>query len=365
MKQLRFLLKKEFLQIWRNQLMLRSMLMMPIIQLILLPWAATFEQKNINLAVIDNDKSTYSSNLIQKITSSGYFKLVDYSEAYNQGIQTLDNNSADILLQIPNHFENNFVNEEPVSLMITVNAVNGQKATIGFSYLSQIVNSYNRELLSTPIGGIELKPYYKYNENMSYQFFMVPGVLVILLTAIGGMLSSMNIVREKEIGTMEQMNVTPVSKPIFILSKLIPFWVIGLTLLTIGMFIAWLIYGLIPMGHFFDIYIYAFLYLVAFTGFGLMISNFASTQQQAMFIIFFFLIVFILFSGLFTPISSMPQWAQWVAAMNPLTYFVDVIRLIYMKGSTLFDVIEQVGKILIFIVVFNLLAILTYKKTVD
>lgn len=365
MKQLRFLLKKEFLQIRRNSSMLRFIMMMPIIQLILLPWAATFEQKNINLSIVDNDKSSYSREMIQKITSSGYFKLVNYSESYRDGLNSLETNKADIFLEIPNHFENNFVNQEPTSLMITVNAVNGQKATVGFSYLSQILNSYNKQLLKGNLGGVELKPYYKYNNEMSYQTFMVPGILVILLTAVGGMMSAMNIVREKEIGTMEQMNVTPVSKPVFILSKLVPFWIIGLVLLSIGMLVARLIYGLIPSGHIIDIYIYAFLYLIAFTGFGLMISNFASTQQQAMFIIFFFLIVFILFSGLFTPISSMPQWAQWVAAINPLTYFVDVIRLIYMKGSNLLDVISQVGKIIIFIIVFNVLAILTYKKTIN
>lgn len=365
MKQLRFLLKKEFLQIRRNNSMLRFIMMMPIIQLVLLPWAATFEQKNINLSIVDNDKTSYSRELIQKITSSSYFKLVNYSESYTDGLASLENNDADVFLEIPYHFENHFVNQEPTSLMLTVNAVNGQKATIGFSYLSQIINSYNKQLVSAGMKGIELKPYYKYNTEMSYQNFMVPGILVILLTAIGGMMSAMNIVREKEIGTMEQMNVTPVSKPIFILSKLIPFWVIGLVLLSIGMAVAWLIYGLIPLGHIIDIYIYAFLYLVAFTGFGLMISNFASTQQQAMFIIFFFLIVFILFSGLFTPISSMPEWAQWVAVLNPLTYFVDVIRLIYMKGSSLYDVMSQVGKIAIFVLVFNVLAILTYKKTIS
>ncbi len=211
---------------------------------------------------------------------------------------------------------------------------------------------------------VEIKPYYRYNTKMRYQDYMVPGILVVLVSMLGGMLSSLNIVREKEIGTMEQINVTPVSKVTFILGKLIPFWVIGLVILSIGMFIAWLIYGLFPMGHIINIYIFAFFYLLAFTGFGLMISNFAKTQQQAMFMILFFLIIFILISGLFTPpVTSMPEWAQKITYINPIRYFVEVIRLIYLKGSGFMDILPDLLKIIGFAVVLNTLAILSYRKT--
>lgn len=366
MRRIKYLLQKEFLQIIRNKVLLRMIIAMPVIQLLILPWAATFEQRNISLSVVDNDKSSYSRNLIEKVISSGFFQLTDYSTSYDKAINAIEQNKADLILEIPQNFEKDFINRQPPTLMLSINAVNGQKAGLGLSYVTQIINDYNSEIQKLKIsGGINIKPYYRYNTTMNYRNFMVPGILVILITLMGGMLSSMNIVREKEIGTMEQINVTPIPKFIFILGKLIPFWVIGLSLLTIGMFIAWLIYGLIPLGQLMNIYIFAFFYLLAFTGFGLMISNFASTQQQAMFMIFFFLIIFILLSGLFTPISSMPHWAQIITIFNPLRYFVEVIRMIYMKGSGFLDIVPNLAKIIGFVITFNVLAILSYRKTIS
>lgn len=345
--------------------MLRIIILMPVIQLIILPWAATFEQRNISISIIDNDKSSYSRRLIDKITSSGFFQLTDYSLSYSGALRSIEQNKADLILEIPPNFEKDFINNMPPTLMTTINAVNGQKAALGLSYLSQIINNYNGEIITSPPSSntITLKPHYRYNTHMRYQDFMVPGILVILVTLMGGMLSAMNIVREKEIGTMEQINVTPIPKVTFILGKLIPFWIIGLFLLSAGMLIAWLIYGLIPAGNIVNIYIFSFFYLLAFTGFGLTLSNFSSSQQQAMFVIFFFLIIFILLSGLFTSIDSMPRWAQIVTIFNPLRYFVEVIRLIYMKGSGFTDILPQLYSILGFVVFFNTLAILSYRKT--
>lgn len=364
MKALAFLLKKEFLQIVRNKFMLRLIIAMPVIQLIILPWAATFEQRNISLSVVDNDKSFVSKRMIEKITSSGYFRLNDYSNTYCDALLNIEQDQADLILEIPQNFEKDFMTDQPTKLMLSINAVNGQKAGLGLSYISQIISQYNSDIATRNIQNpINIKPYYRYNANMRYQNFMVPGIMVILVTLMGGMLSALNIVREKEIGTMEQINVTPIPKYIFLLGKLTPFWIIGLLLLTIAMFIAWLIYGILPVGHFINIYIFAFLYLMAFTGFGLMISNFAQSQQQAMFMIFFFLIIFILLSGMFTPISSMPHWARVVTLFNPLRYFVEVIRLVYMKGSGLAEITPQIIKIAGFVIAFNILAILSYKKT--
>ena len=364
MKKLGFLLKREFLQIFRNKFLLRLVLIMPVMQLAILPWAATFDQRDISLAVVDNDKSSVSTKMIDKILSSGFFKLSDYSPTYDDALHSIEQGNSDLILEIPHSFEKEAINGQPVELMLSLDAVNGQKAGLGLSYISQIITSYasdiNSDIYKVPI--VEVKPYYRYNTRMSYQDYMVPGILVVLVSMMGGMLSSLNIVREKEIGTMEQINVTPVSKVTFILGKIIPFWIIGLVILTLGMLIAWIIYGLYPVGHVMNIYIFAFVYLLAFTGLGLMISNFAQTQQQAMFVILFFLIIFILISGLFTPVTSMPDWAQKITYINPLRYFVEVMRLIYLKGSGFMDILPNLIKIFVFAVVFNLLAILTYKK---
>ncbi len=365
MKILRFLLQKEFIQVLRDKTILKMIFLMPTIQLLILPWAATFEQKNILLSVIDNDHSSSSQKLIEKVISSGYFKLADYSTSYSDALKAVERNQADLILEIPQNFENDFVREQQTNVMLSVNAVNGQKAGLGASYLGQIIASYNQEMKNqvNSVGLITLKPYYKYNMEMNYRNFMVPGILVMLLTLVGGMLSSLNIVKEKEIGTMEQINVTPVPKYVFILGKVIPFWVIGMFILTIGMFIAWAVYGLFPTGHILNIYVFAFFYLLAFTGFGLIISNYSGTQQQAMFSAFFFLIVFFLLSGLYTPISSMPEWAQKVTLLNPVRYFIDVMRLVYMKGSTFTDILPQLYAVMGFALVFNIGAIISYRKT--
>ncbi|MDU1890836.1 MAG: ABC transporter permease [Dysgonomonas sp.] len=366
MKTLKHLLKKEFLQIFRNKFLLRLIFMMPIIQLAILPWAATFDQKDISLCIVDNDKSTFSTQLREKVLSSGFFKLSSYSFSYDKALSEVESGDADLILEIPHDFEKKFISSEPSEVMLSIDALNGQKAGLGMSYMTQIINDFNASKqsnsgLAQPM--VSIKPYYKYNVEMSYHNFMVPGILVILVSMLIAMLSSMNIVREREIGTMEQINVTPVSKGTFILAKLIPFWIIGIFLLTIGIFIAWLIYGLIPLGSFANIYIFAFVYMLAFSGFGLMISNFAKSQQQAMFMVIFFLITFILLSGLFTPISSMPEWAQTITLFNPLRYFIEVMRLIYLKGSGFMDILPHLLNICIFLVVFNVLAVLTYRKT--
>ncbi|MDR2955654.1 MAG: ABC transporter permease [Prevotella sp.] len=364
MKKLKYLLKKEFLQVFRNKFLLRLILFMPVMQLAILPWAATFDQRDILLSIVDNDKSSISTKMTDKILSSGFFKLTDYSPTYEQALSSIEQGKSDLILEIPRDFEKNIINNSEGGLMLSLDAVNGQKAGLGLSYISQIINSYISDMaVGTNQPTVEIKPYYRYNTKMRYQDYMVPGILVVLVSMMGGMLSSLNIVREKEIGTMEQINVTPVSKLTFILGKLIPFWIIGLVILSLGMFIAWLIYGLFPIGHIINIYIFAFFYLLAFTGLGLMISNFARTQQQAMFMILFFLIIFILISGLFTPITSMPEWAQKVTYINPLRYFVEVMRLIYMKGSGLTDILPDLLKIIGFAVALNILAIASYRKT--
>lgn len=364
MKTLKFLLKKEFLQVFRNKFLLRLILLMPVIQLAVLPWAATFDQRDISLSIVDNDKSSMSAKMTEKILSSGFFKLTDYSPTYNKALESVELGKSDLILEIPHNFENSFMNGYPADVMLSVDAVNGQKAGLGMSYITQIIGSYTNEARAeiAKAPAVEIKPYYRYNVKMSYQDYMVPGIMVVLVSMLGGMLSAMNIVREKEIGTMEQINVTPVSKFAFILGKLIPFWIMGLVILSIAMLIAWLVYGLYPVGHIINIYIFAFFYLLAFSGLGLMISNFAKTQQQAMFVILFFLIIFILISGLFTPVSSMPVWAQKMTYINPLRYFVEVMRMIYLKGSGFTDILPNLLKIMVFVLVFNTLAILSYRK---
>jgi ABC-2 type transport system permease protein len=201
-----------------------------------------------------------------------------------------------------------------------------------------------------------------FNPLMNYKFFMVPGILAVLLTMVGASLSALNIVKEKEIGTIEQINVTPVHKYHFILGKLIPFWVIGLIILSIGLTIAWLVYGIVPLGSFVVIYCFAALYLLAVLGLGLLISTVTNNQQQAMLISFFLIMVFVLLGGLYTSIDSMPGWAKAVTKLNPVAYFVEVIRMVVLKGSGFADISRDMLIMLGFAVILNGWAIYSYKK---
>ena len=323
MRALRILLEKEFRQVFRNPAILRMIFMMPAIQLLIMPLAADYEVKNIKLCVVDFDHSSYSKKLVDKIVSSNYFKLVDYTDAYEKALKYVEKDEADLVLQIPAAFEKQIVKEDRATLFLALNAINGVKANLGGVYLRNIIGDFNNEVRLNwlqlprfnPQPIIQVSSINWFNPLMNYQIFMVPGILVILVTMIGGFLSALNIVKEKEVGTIEQINVTPLRKHQFILGKLIPFWVLGLMILTIGLLISWIAYGIIPVGSLLTIYFFAAVYLLAVLGMGLLVSTFANTQQQAMLLSFFIMMVFILLGGLYTSIDSMPEWAQTLSTI--------------------------------------------------
>jgi ABC-2 type transport system permease protein len=370
MRTLLFLLQKEFRQIFRDKAILRIIFIMPIMQLILLPNAADYEMKNINLSVVDHDRSSYSRQLVQKITSSGYFRLNTHTASFADALHEVEEDRADLILEIPAQFERSLVREDEATLFMALNAINGVKANLGGAYLRTIIQDYNREVRMhwiqlprfSPETSIEITASNWFNPLLNYKYFMVPGILVILVTLVGSFLTALNIVREKEIGTMEQINVTPIRKHHFILGKLIPFWILGLLVLTIGFIIAWLAYGIVPVGSFFTIYSFAAIYLLAVLGLGLLTSTYADNQQQAMLISFFMMMVFILLSGLYTSIDSMPEWAQFFTRLNPVAYFIDVIRLVVLKGAGFYEIRQQLLIMLGFAVVLNVWAVLSYRK---
>lgn len=370
MRTLKFLLQKEFRQIFRDPSILRIIFIMPVIQLLILPWAADYEMKNINLSVIDHDHSTYSQKLISKITASGYFRLNDYSPSYNQSLNEIEHDRSDLILEIPASFEKDLVKEDEAKLFIATNAINGVKANLGGAYLRNIIQDYNKEVRLqwiqfprfSPETQIEVTSSNWFNPLMNYKYFMVPGILVILLTMVGSNLAAINIVKEKEIGTIEQINVTPVKKFHFILGKLIPFWLLGLIVLTLGLIIARLAYGIIPAGSFLTIYVFAAIYLLAILGLGLLISTYSVNQQQAMLLSFFVMMIFILLGGLYTSIDSMPEWVQWITKFNPVSYFINVMRMVVLKGSSLADIREHIYIMIGFAIALNGWAIISYRK---
>lgn len=370
---LKFLIEKEFKQIFRNSFIPRMILMMPIMMLLIMPWAANQEIKNIKLCVIDNDHTTVSENLIRKVSSSGYFILTNTANTYEEALKTIEAGESDIILEIPSDFEKNIKNEGISKVMISANSVNGTKGSLGSSYLSGILNDFSTELyprysnqyvsiaiVETP--SFSVVPHYKFNPHLDYKVFMVPALMVMLLTMLAGFLPALNIVSEKEAGTIEQINVTPTKRLAFILAKLIPYWVIGFVVLSICMLLAALVYDITPTGSIFTIYLFTMIYIFVVSGMGLVVSNYSETMQQAMFVMFFFMMILLLMSGLFTPVGSMPEWAQAITVINPLKYFIQVMRLVYLKGSAFAELTSQFFILCGFAVVLNIWAIISYRK---
>jgi ABC-2 type transport system permease protein len=336
----------------------------------ILPLAADYEIKNINIAIVDHDRSPYSQELVSTITASGYFRLTGYNDSFRQAFRLIERDRADLILEIPYGFEKNLIREGEQKMFIAVNAINGVKANLGGSYLTSIIKNYNKEIRLdlNPATRFEQRPLIEvtssnwFNSLLNYRVFMVPGILAFLVTLVGGFLTCLNIVKEKEVGTIEQINVTPIKKHHFILGKLIPFWILGNVVFSIGLVISWLIYGIVPVGSLLVLYGFVGIYLLSVLGFGLLVSTYSDTQQQAMFIMFFFMMVFILLGGLFTPIESMPEWAQIISKLNPVTYLISVMRMVVLKGSGITDILGHLGITLVFAIVLNVWAVLNYKK---
>jgi len=368
---IRFLIEKEFKQFRRNKFLPRLVFIFPLMVLLIFPLVANFDVRNINLSVIDHDRSSYTQELIQKIQASGYFRVTDVSDQYDQSLKMVESDEADVILEIPADFEKNIITEGGGNLMVSANAVNGNKGGLGSAYLLNIINDFNDEIRAelTNTGSrlqvpqFQIINIYRYNAALLYEFYMVPALIAMVITMICSFLPAMNIVSEKENGTIEQMNVTPVTRFKFILSKLIPYWVVGYIAITICVLIADLVWGLEMEGSLVTFYLFITVAVLGLSGFGLVISNYAITVQQAMFMAFFFVLTFIFMSGLYTPIENMPDWAQYLSYLSPLRYIMHVMRMIFLKGSTLFDLLPQFIALVGIATFFNTWAVLSYRKT--
>jgi len=373
MKTILFIIQKEFKQIFRNKSMLPIIFILPLMQLVILSNAASFEVKNIKFSYIDNDHSAASRELVSKFQASNYFNIISEFPSKKEVNLQMQKGNVDVILEIPIHFERNLIKQNSTNLSVSINTIDGAAAGVSNVYITQIISGYNQSIqtqLQTYNQGnvvqpesIMTIPSFWYNKTLNYKTFMVPGILVLLVTMLSLFLSSMNIVREKEVGTLEQINVTPIKKHQFIIGKLFPFWVLGLVILTVGLIIAKVIFNVPILGNIFLVYGFTAIYLILILGIGLFISNHTETQQQAMFIAWFFTVIFILMSGLFTPIESMPTWAQKVTLLNPIRYFVEVIRMVMLKGAGFNDIKNQLAIIAIYALAINGFAVWSYKKT--
>ena len=357
---IKYLIQKEFLQIQRNAFLPKLIIIYPIVIMCVMPWVMNMEIKNIVVDVVDNDHSPLSQRLADRIEASNYFISNGQKDTYQEALEDVEQSKADVIVKIPQHFERDHVNGHNPQVLIAANAVNGTKGNMGAAYLSNIVIQHVAPELSALTS--KVSTLYLYNKNLDYKLFMIPSLMAILIMLMCGFLPALNIVGEKESGTIEAINVTPVSKWSFILAKLIPYWVIALIVMTVCFILAWAVYGITSAGSLFLIYLLAILLAFIFSGFGLIISNYNETLQQAMFVMWFFVVCLLLLSGLFTPVRSMPHWAYMTTYVNPMHYFIDAIRTVFVRGGDFQSIAHQVFALLGFATIMDVWAVVSYKK---
>lgn len=365
------MLRKEFIQIFRNRVMLPVIFLIPFIQMIVLVYAANLEMKEIKYYVIDMDKSSTSQQIQSRFLGSPFYRFAGSGTSLKNAEVMLQKGDVDMILAINRGFEKDLIKEKRASLQVLIDAVNATEAGLISAYTGNILADFNLQLRMNVLNvsdlqetkNININTAFWYNPGLNYHIYMVPGILVILVTLIGMFLTALNLVREKELGTSEQVNVTPVRKYQFIISKLLPFWVIALFELGFGLFLGRLIFDIPLLGSIPLLFGFAAVYLLVVLGFGLFLSALSSNQQQVMFLSFFFMLTFILMSGIFTPVDSMPEWARQVNYINPIAYFMKVIRMILLKGSVFGDIQREFFSMLIYSGVILSLAVWSYRKT--
>ena len=362
---LKYLLQKEFLQIRRNPFLPKLIFMFPIVIMCVMPWVMNQEVKNIRVCVVDNDRSTMSQRLVHSIEQSNYFIFSGQQPSYDAALKEIEKSRSDIVMVIPPNFSrdltlSNSGGGESPTLLIAANAVNGTKGGIGSSYLSQIVTAN----VNPEVAAIQSKvsTLFLYNKHLNYKVFMIPALLAIVMMLMCGFLPALNIVSEKETGTIEQINVTPVSKWAFILAKLIPYWLIGLFIVTVCLLLAWAVYGITCQGPLWLVYLLAMLLALFFSSLGLLISNYSDTLQQAIFVMRFFVVCLMILSGLFTPTRSMPDWSYATTYVNPMHYFIDAVRTVFVRGGGFNGIAHQVLALTCFALFMGSWAVVSYKK---
>ena len=365
MRTLLVLLDKEFRQFFRNSFLPKMAILFPLAVMLVFPWVTTMDVHHVSISVVDNDRSSASQRLIGKIGLSDYFTLYDVTDSYAAALLDLESGDVDVILEIPEDFERDMNLGSPRKVNISANGVNAVKGSLGTQYLVQTVTQTLAELHSEQ--GVDpssdlISVQNRYNPTLDYRYYMIPALMIMLLLLICGFLPALNLVGEKETGTIEQINVTPVSRLSFTLAKLIPYWLIGCIVLAIAMLIAWIVYGLAPVGTIGAIYLASGLFILTMSGMGLIVANGSSSMQQTMFVMFFFVMIFMMMSGLLTPIESMPDWAQKVTYFLPPRYFIGIMRAVYLKGTTIAELWSDYAALAAFAVLLNILAAVTYRK---
>lgn len=357
---LKYLIEKEWLQIRRNAFLPQLIVMFPITMMCVMPWIMNLEVKNIRVDVVDNDRSTRSIRLIGSVFASNCFVQGGQLSTWEEAFGHIETKQADVVMVIPPHFSRDLANGLHPQVLVAVNAVNGTKGSIGGVYLSQIISAHVEPSASAIRQ--KVSSLFLYNKNLDYKVYMIPALLAEVLMLLCGFLPAFNIVGEKEAGTIEQMNVTPVPKWAFILSKLIPYWMIALFVLGVCLLLSWLVYDITCQGSLWLVLLLSVLFSLFCSSLGLVISNYSHTMYQAVFVMWFFVVCMLLLSGLYTPTRSMPDWAYLTTYVNPMCYFIDAIRTVFVRGGDFHSMAHQMLALLCAASVMGVWAVGSYRK---
>ena len=343
MKSILEFIKKEFLQFKRDPRMFALILIAPVVQLTFLGFAANLDVKLVRTIVFDQDKSVTSRDFVERFTSSGYFRIEKYVNSYDEITKEIDRGDVILALVIPNNFEKNIYNRRTASVQALFNGSDGNTAGIVAGYSQNIVSTYSQNIVlnflnrsgqklsSVPVISPEIRVWY--NPELKTRNFLVPGIFGLLLSLVTLILTSLAIVKEKEIGTMEQLIVTPLKPYQIIIGKLVPFVILSFVAVLIILASMYLIFAIPVKGDIWFLFLSSFFYILSTLGLGLFVSTISKTQQQAMMIsIFAVMMPMIFLSGFAFPIENMPRSIQLLSYIVPLRYFNDIIRGVILKG---------------------------------
>lgn len=365
-----YLLKKEVKQIVRNRIILLMLLLFPTVMIGLTPWVINFNLKQLDLAVVSQDPDgSYTRRLLQKVEASPDIVIVGRYSTVESAYEAVERNDASAILVIPEDFSRDLELVQHGTVQLLANAVNNTQAILAMNRLGGLIADTSGEILTERSGlsssgaiPVEIRMLERYNPTLNYKYYMLPALLVMILTMLCGIYPAISMANEKELGTIRQINLSPLRSSTYITAKVFPYWVISLVTTLVGMLLIYLIYGLAPEGNILLILLGCLLFSVVISCNGIVVANLSRTVQQAMFMELFSVMILFIISGLFTPISTMPWWSKVIAYLNPLTYLNIIMRMVYLKGSTFTELWPYFAALTLIGLLNGLLAIVTHRK---
>jgi ABC-2 type transport system permease protein len=376
MKIIRSIFIKELLQLRRDRRLFGIVFLAPVIQLVLLGYAANMDVNTVHTAVFDQDKSAASRDFIQKFESSGYFEIDDYVDSYHQITRDINDGSVLWALIIPKDFEQNIKRMQTAPIQAIMDGSDGNKSSIALGYIQGIISNYSKEIMiqATNQAGMKINVAGNinsvvrvwYNPELKTRVFMLPNIMGLILVAIITVLMTMAIVKEREIGTLEQLIVTPIKPWQLIIGKTIPFIMVGFidSLVAIAVMVLW--FGIVIKGSFIFLLFASLIFVLSILGIGLFVSTISKTQQQAMMVAQFGLLLpMIYLSGFAFPIENMPGWLQPVTYLIPLRYYIIILRGIILRGASFFELLPDTIMLLVLGVVILAASVFRFKKKLE